>query len=61
VEVPHTPSPFAIDSNISITSMNNDINEHKINTLVKWPNENDSDIEIAMHDMNPPAAHTKEG
>jgi hypothetical protein len=59
VEFPRTPSPFAIDSNISITSINNDLNEHEINALEKWPN--DSDIEIEMHDMNPPAARTHEG
>jgi hypothetical protein len=50
VEFPRTPSPFAVDS---IMSMNDDLNEHKINALEKWANENDSDIELEMHDMNP--------
>jgi hypothetical protein len=59
VEFPRIPSPFAIDSNISITSINDYLNEHEINTLEKWPY--DSDIEIEMHDLNPPAARTQEG
>jgi hypothetical protein len=61
VEFPRTPSPFSIDSNISITSMNDDLNEHEITALEMWPNENDSDIELEMHDLNPPAARTHEG
>jgi hypothetical protein len=61
VKFPHMPSPFAIDSNISIMSMNDDLNKHEINALEKWPNENDTNIELELHDLNPPAARTHEG
>jgi hypothetical protein len=37
VEFPRIPSPFTMDSNISITGMNDDLNEHEINALEKWP------------------------